>query len=57
MGWDGIGLKNLNTSPPLGEGLKSQPIIVPPPLRGQENPRKVKWGEPKLPSRFTHVTT
>ena len=31
-------------APPRGAGLKSHPILAPPPLRGGENPYGVKWG-------------
>ena len=31
--------------PPRGSGLKSRPILAPPPLRGRENPHGAKQGE------------
>ena len=35
--------------PPRGSGLKSHPILAPPPLRGRENPHGAKRGGAKLP--------
>ena len=48
-GWDEpewVGSKKsiLILAPPHGVGLISHPILSPPPLRGRENPRGVKWG-------------
>ena len=45
-GGAGVGLKSVNPSPPppRGAGLKSHPILAPPPLRGGENPHGAKWG-------------
>ena len=42
MGWGGSKMSKLIPGPPYGAGLKSCPILVPPPLRGEENPRKAK---------------
>ena len=44
MGWGGSKKSKFISTPPRGAGLKSYPILAPPPLRGGENPRGAKRG-------------
>ena len=55
MGWSEGGLKSLNSSPPplRNTGLKSCPILAPPPFRSRKNPLRTKWkgaSRAKLPN-------
>ena len=44
MGWVGSKKFKPNPAPPYGAGLKSCPILTPPPLQGGANLREAKWG-------------